>query len=371
MQSDVVVIGGGIIGLSVAWQLARDGVTVTLLERGQVGDGATNASAGMLAPLAEAKDPGPFAKLALASLRAYPEFIEALRRESGVEPESGSPGLLRVALNHEEAEELSLASPWQEQSGLPVEHLTGAGIRDVEPALAETVIAAVRSPKETQYDPPLLVRALATACGRRSVGIEECRPATGLEARSRMVAGVRTATGTVECGSVVIAGGAWSEEIGSWLGASLPVYPVRGQIALLRCMPPPMRHTIYAHEGYLVPRADGRVLVGSTAERAGFDARPTAGGIRLLLDQAIALVPSLAEAHLETTWAGLRPGTPDNHPLLGRIPGWENAWAATGHFRNGILLAPITARLMARAILHGEEDPLLTPFTPDRFRSSP
>lgn len=361
-----LVVGGGIIGLSIAWHLAREGASVIVLERGKVGEGASGAAAGMLAPLAEAQHPGPFVELGLASLRSYPEFIDRLREESGLDAEQASPGLLRVARTHEEAESLCQASVWQSGAGLSVKRMDGDAARTLEPGLSSDVIAAVLSPNEKQYDPRQLLRMLAVACKHRGVPVMEDSPVIGFEAQDSAVKSVITPGSRFSCDQVVIAGGAWTEEIGRRLGVNVPIYPVKGQILALRDAPAPIRHTIYSHAGYIVPRADGRIIVGSTAERAGFDVRPTAGAISQLLSIAESLIPCLAQATFDSVWAGLRPASPDGLPILGRLPGWENAYVASGHFRNGILLAPITGEILASCITCGDH-PLLAPFRPERF----
>jgi len=365
--SEVVIVGGGIIGLTVAWNLARAGVGVTVLERSEVGDGASNASAGMLAPLAEANRPGPFLELGIASLSRYADFVQALHEETGANAECCSPGLLRVAMNEAEEAEFCTAS-WQQLAGLPVEHLSGDEARRLEPALSPDVIAAALSPAEKQYDPRQLVRMLALACARCGVRIVECAPAVGFETTKGRVTGVRTATEVFPCGAVVIAAGAWADQVARWLGARLPVFPVRGQILALRGLPSPVSYTIYAHAGYIVPRADGRVLVGATAEYdAGFDARPTAAGLAHLMRTAETLVPALLPMPFESVWSGPRPGCEDNLPIFGLLPGWDNVHLAAGHFRNGILLAPITGEIVA-AGLTGQPPPLsLEPFRAERF----
>jgi glycine oxidase len=352
-SADIVIIGGGVIGLSVAWHLARAGdASIVVLERGQVGGGASGAAAGMLAPLAEARAPGPFVTLGLESLHRYPAFAEALRAETELDIELVGPGMLRVAATEEEADALCAAFSWQRAAGLAVERLSGDEARQREPALSPTVRAAVLSPDERHVEPRRLVRALALACARRSVRIEENAPVVELMTEGPRVTGVRTASDVWPCGHVVVAGGAWSEPMGRWLGVSLPVFPVGGQILALRGLPPPLRHTVYGHAGYLVPKADGRIVVGATEERgAGFNVRPTAGGMARLLGMAQTLVPALADAAFDSVWSGLRPGSRDGLPILGPLPGWENAHVATGHFRNGILLAPITGEIVARGIV--------------------
>ncbi len=362
-----MVVGGGVIGLSVAWRLLHAGASVVVLERGQVGKEASGAAAGMLAPLAEARGPGPFVELGLESLRRYPLFVDALREETGIDPELSCPGMLRVAMDAEEEDALCGAFTWQGEAGLRVERLSGEEARRLEPCLSPHVRAAVLSPQERHVEPRRLVRALALACARRGGRIAEGAPAESFETQGARVTGVRTADGAVSCGQVVVAGGAWTGAIGRRLDAPLPEFPVRGQILALACLPPPVRHTVYAHRGYLVPKADGRVVVGATEARAGFDARPTAGGLARLLVMAPTLVPALADASFESAWAGLRPASADGLPILGPLPAWENAHVAAGHFRNGVLLAPVTAEAVTPSVLGERAHPLLAPFRPDRF----
>ena len=370
LSADVVVVGGGVIGLSVAWHLRREGASVILLEGGQVGGQATGAAAGMLAPLAEAKEAGPFVTLGLASLRRYPEFVDALREETGMDAELTGPGMLRTATGEDELEALSREFAWQRALDLPIEWLSGAEVHMREPALSANIEAAVLSTFEKNVEPRRLARALALANVRRKVSILEGTPVFGFEKAGARVTGVHTPGGILSCGQVVIAGGAWTKTIGSWLEANLPIFPVRGQILALSCLPPPLKHTLYTRAGYLVPKADGRVVVGATEDSAGFDARPTAQGMARLLNFAVQQIPSLATAPFENAWAGLRPACVDELPILGPLPGWENAYVATGHFRNGILLAPITGEILAQSLLHDCPHPLLPTFRACRFSSA-
>jgi glycine oxidase len=366
-SADVAIVGGGIIGLSLAWRLAAEGASVVVLERGQVGGQATGAAAGMLGPLAETSGPSRFVELGLASLRIYPEVVAALREETGMDAELHGPGMLRVAFDDVEAAALERAWCRQKDAGLPLEWLDGMEARRVEPALSPAVSAAVLSVAERHVEPRRLARAFALAAVRRGVAIGEGTPVTGFETRRSRVTALLAGGDRIACGALVLAGGAWVAESAAHLGSTLPVFPVRGQILALACTPPPIRHTIYARSGYLVPKADGRVVVGATEDDAGFDTRPTAAGMVTLLGMASTLVPSLASAPFESAWAGLRPASRDRMPLLGPLPGWENVTVAAGHFRNGILLAPITATCLAPWILYGRMDPLLEPFRPARF----
>ncbi|HLJ56496.1 MAG TPA: glycine oxidase ThiO [Chthonomonadaceae bacterium] len=365
--SDVVVVGGGIIGLSVAWALAKEGATVTVLEAGQIGGQATGAAAGMLAPLAEAHEPGPFLSLALESLKMYTPFAAELHEESGVDPELIGPGLLRIAAADEDAYQLGQDWEWQQRLGLELDLLTAKEARLLEPALALDVRLAVRSPEERNVEPRRLVRALALACARRGVRIAEGEPVIDFEGEGARIVAALTPGGPVFGDGIVVAGGAWSDLLARRLEVKLPVTPVRGQILSLACLPPPIRHTVYGATGYLVPKSDGRVIVGATEDEAGFDARPTAGGIGRLLAIAPTIVPALEGAVFDSAWAGLRPATPDGLPILGRLGRWANVFAACGHFRNGILLTPITAEIVATEVLGSKPHPLSEAFRPDRF----
>ena len=367
-HSEILVIGGGVIGLSIAWHLSRSGHSITVFDSSEPGQ-ASKAAAGMLAPLAEASAPGPFLDLALASLRRYPGFIERLKTASGLDLEICGPGILRVARTFDEEAALDRALEWQAALGLPLDRLSGEEVRRLEPAAAQSIIAAIRSPHECQIEPRLLLAALSSACC--SQGVQQISgKVTGLESQAERVIAVRMETDHFSCSTLVIAGGAWSEMVGEWLGVNIPVRPLRGQIlALGPCEIPILQHTLYTHGAYLVPRRDGRIVAGATEESVGLDTSPTVCGIAALRSGAEALIPALADLPLHSAWTGLRPLSGDVLPLMGRAPGWDNVHIATGHGRNGILLAPVTGSLMADAILKGM--PLPAAFDPARFGGKP
>jgi glycine oxidase len=367
-NGDVVVVGGGIIGLSIAWRLAQRGESVTLIDKGRVGREASYAAAGMLAPFAEAATRGPFSDLGVDSLSRYAAFVEELKSETSIDAELVRTGLLRVARKDEEADLRATYAAIREMGSAGAEWIEASALHKIEPALADSVTAAIYSPTEWQVDPRRLLSALAVAAANRGVRVVEHAPVTGFTTTASVVTGVATCAGRIEAHRVVLAGGSWNAVLGSWLGAAFPVRPVRGQLAALGpCFDKPLRHTIYSYHGYLVPRTGGRVLVGSTEDDAGFDSRPTAGGIAEILAQGVALAPELATAPVEDLWAGLRPFcSVDRMPILGRIPGWDNAFVAGGHFRNGILLAPATAYKMD-ALVSGADANIDAAFSPARF----
>jgi glycine oxidase len=361
---EVVVVGGGIIGLSVADALVARGARVVVLERRHCGAEASGAAAGMLAPLAEAHAVGPFLPLALAGLDAHTPWLDRLRAETGLDLGPHGPGMLRVA-GDSEVNAMRAAFEWQREQGLPLVWLDPSEVRELEPCLAACA-GAILSPREQHAQPPLIVQALARLLASRGAAIREGAPARGFSVSRNRVEAVQTDDGVLECTEVVIAGGAWTPAIAAELGVEVGVEPIRGQILALAPSPMPLRHTVYTAAGYLVPKPDGRLIVGASEDQAGFDARPTAGGIDRLLAMAMRLAPGLASAPFGSAWAGLRPATPDRLPLLGPLPGWENVTLATGHFRNGVLLAPFTGALIAEWVLERRLSPLMQSFLPQR-----
>jgi glycine oxidase len=323
----------------------------------------------MLAPLGEAKRPGSFLDLAVASLRLYPSWLESLTEESGHDIRLSSGGTLRVALNEAESHAHLELLEWQRATGLPVDRLDRVAAHELEPHLSPDVQSALHSPEERQVDPERLLSALTAAIAHWGVTVIEETPVTGFEVERERVVSVKTPRGDHSCGSVVIATGAWSEEVGKLLRISVPVAPIRGQVVALKCGETMLRHAIYSTGGYLVPRGE-RVIVGATQEVAGFAAIPTADGVQYLLGVASSRVPGLKGAEFESAWAGLRPGTPDDLPILGRVESLPNVHLATGHFRNGILLAPVTGTLVGDSVLDRGGPPVASAFSPERFRPS-
>lgn len=367
--SDVVVIGGGVIGLASAWRLAQGGARVTVLDAGYKGQ-ASAAAAGMLAPLAEARAPGPLLSLGLDSLRRYPAWASALASASGLDIAPLGPGLLRVARTNMETEALQMAFAWQVSLGLPLTWLTGAEARAREPSLAPDIQAAILSPTEQHIPPRPLLTALRQACSRAGVAVRRGQRAVGLAAGGRRILTVQSQTQQHHGGWVLVTAGTWSAEWGGALRAPLPITPVRGQALTLGPLSPsPLSYTIYGTSGYLVPRPGGLILAGATEEDAGFDVKTTREGRTTLRGMASALVPELAGVPVAESWAGLRPICADGLPVLGVSPGWDNVVLAAGHGRNGILLAPETAELVAALILNGAPPP--PAFCPERFGKQP
>ena len=362
------MIGGGAIGCASAWELARRGLRVVVVERGTPGGEATWASAGMLSVLSEGERPDALFALARASRDRYPAFLQALREATGLAVDLRELGNLRVALSDDAAEVLRREVERQWAAGVGVEWLDRAAARELEPSLAGAVRAAALTPTDAHVDNRRLGRALWAAAAAAGVAFRLGVPAARVLAEpGGRVAGVELAGGErIEAAAVVIAAGSWSGTLNG-LPRTLPVQPVRGQMLAVEAVPPLVRRIVMGDGCYLVPTAEGRVLVGATVERAGFERRVTPAGIRDLVNAATAVVPALAEAAVVETWAGLRPGTPDGLPILGTDPELAGLVYATGHFRNGILLTPITAEIVADLVAGASPAISLEPFAPNRF----
>ena len=370
-MSDVVVVGGGIVGLACAHEAARAGMKVTLLEYGKTGMQATNAAAGMLAPMIESHGPGPMFDLGLRALREMPETVDALERQCGFDLELRLHGILKVAFTGEQLDELRQRQAWLASCGHDVALLDGAQCREAEPRISERVIGGIVSAGEGSVSNQMVALGLERVAEASGVEIRQRSPAVGFTTSGGRVTAVRTREGDVPCDAIVIAAGARSGQVSQMLAPRhrnklLPVRPIRGQMIALGGMSCPIRSVVWGPEGYLVPRANGLVFAGATVEDVGFRRRTTKAGLRALRSMASRLVPQLAAAQQQFDWAGLRPGTLDGLPIIGPMPGWPNVIVATGHYRNGILLGPITSRLVARGIA-GDWSETPAEFSPGRF----
>lgn len=366
----IVIIGGGICGLSIGWHLARAGRAVTVLDRAEAGRGATWAAAGMLAAQIEC-EPGEetLLPLLLESRRLWPAFARELEDAAGMGVDLRAEGTLAVALDRDDTEGLKFTYDYHRGLGLEMKWLSGAEARAMEPGLSPRVAAGVFSPQDHQVDnrkvAEALKRAFKAAGGvlREHLGVDE------ILVSERRVIGVRAGSGVIEADAVVLAAGAWSRDIAG-VPESLrpPVRPVKGQMVSVR-MPadaPLIRHVVWGPGAYLVPRRDGTLLLGATVEEQSFDASLTAGGVYEILRRAWETLPGVYDLPVAEMWAGFRPTSRDDAPLLGPTP-IEGLVMATGHHRNGILLAPVTARAIGAFLLTGRLPEEARPFQPSRF----
>lgn len=369
MVYDSIVIGGGVIGSAIALRLAQAGQRVLVLERSIPGAEASSAAAGILGPQMEGAGADPLLRLGLESREAYPAFAEELLELSGIQVGFERSGLLLIALEGEDPAPLETRLAWQREAELEVEWLSGDEARRLEPALSERVLAALHFPREGRVDPRALARALPLAATRAGALFRTARVRRLLVEKGR-AEGVELEDGEKVAGrNVVVAAGAWTSQVeGLALGAGT-IEPLRGQMVELVHPELGLRRVVFSSRGYVVPRGEGRFVAGSTMERVGYEKKVTAEGALRLLQQAITSIPPLAKAEPTSFWAGLRPCPIDGLPLIGATQ-VEALYLCSGHHRNGILLTPKSAELLAKTILEGKEPAELAPFSPRRFAAA-
>ena len=369
MDTDVLIVGGGTIGLAIGFELVRRGTRTTIFEKDRAGRGTSYQAAGMLAPDAEIEfEERELYDFNRESLRRWPDFADRVEAASGQSVDYRDEGTLIVADDRDAAEALERLYTFQQDQGLNVEWLTGEEAREIEPFVAPRLSAAVFAPSDHQVDNRRLVDALRTAFQAEGGTLHEHTPVQAVVPDAETPA-VRTADGERVAGDcVVVAAGVWSRELdGLMPDAQPPVRPVKGQmIQMRRTRPFDLQHVVRGPEAYLAPKSDGRVVMGATSEELGFDTTVTAGGLFDLLEGGWEVVPGIRDLPVDETWAGLRPASRDHAPLLGAsaAPGVA---MATGHYRHGILLTPITAEEMARLVCTGETSEWIEPFSPQRF----
>lgn len=366
---DVIIIGGGVIGCSIAYHLAKKGADVVVLERDHIGAHASSAAAGMLGAQVEMAFPGPMIELCLRSRAMFPELGRDLYQWSGLDIELNTAGLLRVAWDRTEAEQLRDRARWQRELGGRAEWWETRSVREDEPEVGTGISGALFLPDDAQVSAPRLTLAFARAAQALGARLMEGCEVTGFLTEGDRVTGVETANGVFRAGTVVLAAGAWSGVMARRLGLHLPVFPVKGESLALRPNRQLLQKTLFAHGCYLVPKADGRIVVGATEREHDFSAGVSLGAIHQLAEEAVRLIPSLAQADLFTYWSSVRPGSGDGLPLMGPLAAVRGLYVASGHFRNGILLSPITGALMAELIA-GRAVPELAPFSPNRLLES-
>ncbi len=370
-SSRIIIVGGGVIGLSIAWRLAREnaGHHILLLDANRAGEGTSRVSAGMIAPIAEAGFEDPhFIRFARLSRERYPSFVADVSIDADTPVVLGEEGSIIVAIHRDDVDAMRRVYEHRRHADLPVEWLTGTEARELEPTLTPRVSAAMWIPYDGQVNPRVLLPALVRACLRRGVTVRESAPVTRIVIEGDTATAVELNHEVIEADTIVLCAGAWSGTIGGLPEDVIPqVRPIRGQILrLTRTRDFATRRVVRGPRAYLLPKDDGTVVVGATQEEAGFDATPTVGGVKSILENAWEMVPSIHDLPIECIEVGLRPATRDHLPLIGptRVRGLI---MATGHFRHGILFAPTTADAVCSGILTGNFGDEVAMFAPDRF----
>jgi len=367
-QYDVAVAGGGLIGASIAFELASEGMRVAVFDAQNPGREASWASAGMISPAPESSVMASLLPISMASVQLYPEFLQRVEELSGKTVGYRKDGALDLLLNGAEQSEIDEILALHRGAGLRAEVLSGPEAREIEPALTSELRAAVHRPDEASLDNRLFTEATLEAARRKGAEIFPGNGAKALWKERNTCKGLQLQEGRVEARWTVIAAGCFSACI-EGVAAYAPVTPAKGQMMALRCDSVNLKKDLWSGHMYLVPRHDGRIIAGSTVEYEGFDRNVTVAGMKKILGGAISLVPALESARIEETWAGLRPDSPDHLPILGPTD-LDGLLIATGHFRSGILLTPITARLIREWVTTQKVSENWAPFSPMRFQQA-
>jgi len=368
LAKHIIVLGGGVIGLSCAWACRNRGWDVTVLETRECGGQASGAAAGMLAPYWEnAEGADAFFHLGLKSLRMFPDWRKEIRRLSEIDFEYTACGSLLLAFHDADVLALEERLAWQRDYGMNGEIVQGEALYKMEPHISRDAVAALYNPEEAHIYAPDYVLSLKEACRRSGVRIEERLEKLDIvEWQSSAV--VRSAQGSVfEADILVLSNGAWSQQYEETFGVRIPVFPIRGQICAYKAPVHPIRHMVYGSQGYLVAKANGTLVSGASEDVAGFATDTTEKGISRLKKWNGKMLPELIGAEPFHTWAGLRPATQDGFPLIGRLSSAGHVIFATGHYRNGILLSAATGDVVADLVEGKANEPALAPFAPERF----
>jgi glycine oxidase len=370
MNKEVLIIGGGVIGLSIARELHKRRVKrINIIEAGECGGAASWAAAGMLGPQAEADEAGAFFEFCIESRDLYPTLANELLDETGTDIELDRAGTLHLAFSDDDVRVLRQRLQWQKEAGHAIEHLDANDVRRAEPFVSPDVREALYFPNDWQVDNRKLCSALRRYCEINRIEITDRTRVDRLITDLGRVTGVRAGGVSYLADQVIVAAGAWTTQI--LFGETrlpLKVVPVRGQMLAFHSAKRLFDRVIYSSGGYIVPRRNGRILAGSTTEEAGFDRETTDSAAAALFKMACGIAPSLGNLEIADRWAGLRPRSPDGFPVIGRIEGIDGLYLATGHYRNGILLAPATAQLVAADIAEGKLSRYAAVFGADRFR---
>lgn len=369
MNSDVLIIGGGVIGLSIARELHKKGISkITLVDKGVCGAESSWAAAGMLGPQAEADESGTFFDLCCSSRDLFPELADELLDETGIDIELARTGTLYLALADEDVEILNERLRWQKKAGLAIEHLSAAATLRLEPNVSKDLRGSLFFPNDWQVENRKLVAALRRYAELNNIRVIEACAVTSLIVEKSRVTGAETDAGKITGDNTIVTTGAWTSLIK--LGAAdmpINVEPVRGQMIAFHTHDKIFRHVLYSRRGYVVPRMDNRILAGSTTEYVGFDRSTTADAARGLHRMAAEIAPEISELSVADHWSGLRPFVGDGLPVIGGIAGLAGLSIATAHYRNGILLGPITAKMIAERLFGDGADAIPRAFEADRF----
>lgn len=368
VSAEAIVVGGGIIGLSIARQLAVRGVEVVVLEQTRIGSGASGAAAGMLAAQVETEEDGPFFDLQVESRRMWREWARMLPEETGMQLGYREEGIYRIAETEQEAEQLQERLAWQRKKGYNGEWLDAQAVKAQIPGLRDAVCGALYVPDDHQLDAVLAVQALRRSVSRHRVKVLEGIPVLGLLHDGSRVTGVKTVSGTMTAETVVLAGGMSVPLLLAPLGYRLPLKPVRGTVCALYPNEAFLKQTLFGTGWYVTPKADGRLIVGATQEEGANTSEVPAGSLLAILERAGEMLPDIRRFPFHSAWSGIRTSAPDRLPVVGSVPGMDGLFIAVGHFRNGILLAPVTGEVMAGIILEKGETALdVRHFDPARF----
>jgi len=366
----IIIVGGGVIGLSIAEHCLRKGLQPVILDKGPFAKEASWAGAGFLDLRSAARVGGAFFDLCKRSYDLFPEWAERLKKESGLDPELLHSGSLDLAFNDEEENAIRQIESNLKTFGFSGEWLKPADATKKEPKLSKDVRSVFHFKQTSQVRPPRLTRALIQVLQKGKVELREVEPVEAILLKGTRAVGVRTTKGVLEGDGVVLASGAWSGLLAEQLGIPLVVKPFRGQVVMFRSQPGTLRHILFTGVQkaftYMVPRQDGHIYVGSTLEDAGFEKMTTPAGMDKLKTGAVKMLPGLSQQLIEDTWSGLRPGSIDGWPYLGRVPGAEGLWVATGHFTHGLLLSAVTGSLMAQVLADERPGMDLNAFALDR-----
>lgn len=363
MSEHILIVGAGVMGCACAHRLLQKGFKITLLERSIPGAESSAAAAGILGAQSEVSGTGPFFELCLASRKLFPDYIQELESISRISIGYETSGVLEVALDPSEGRLAIGRAEWMLDRGLRVDILDRKEALSLEPVLNPTIVGANYYPDDHQVDPDRLSRALASSVSRLGGTIETGVQALALKVENNRVVGIETNQGVLSADKVLIAGGAWSTRLNNMPPLRTSIKPMAGQMVHVETRPGSFRHVVYGFKGYVVPRPDGRVVMGSTLEDRGFDKAVTCQGLNRITGMAMELVPMLKQARLQNSWSGLRPASGDNLPILGAGP-LDGLFFATGHYRNGILLTPITAQILCDLISEKKPSMDINPFSP-------